>query len=1029
MIRDFFELTELPFDESAKLDKKTVIAQVEKAKKKVASDINHFAKDMVKRDDLLAEMELLNSVYNKDAKGNETYDPQRLEALASQRREDATNQLDLLVRSEILRMGGKKSELHITNERIKNLKKKTGLSEAAIKALYEKYGFSIAAAVKRIEFPKVFVQIQESIIKVKETKDVRYPDLPLLNQITDLYALAAFAFDPEKVSEANVYRSKSNKELIQILESYRKKYATSNDPVRYLLKEAAGRATKSVFDSNEHRNLYDIYLKSLSPEVAEILTVIKLLPEVELRDQTTAMQFVDVLARHLGDSDTALAVYNHAGNLEPPVEPLTAKYTVPCPKCRQMSEFSSYSEATRINKCTNPDCGARLFKICPKCKSFVFADEPRCTNDSCSYIFPNAEQFNINMVRAEDALKSGKIADAREYLTRAKAADPTAVDRIAALERKLAGEEDKLNKPLNNLKILMTQNKYEEAEKYLGEITAKFPNVDLSAEKAEIDQVLKDCWQKYNASQRASKAERIAACAEIIHVCADFGAAVEYLNNNPPEGCERVETTGNDDDETIVVTWQASRDRGVTYYLLRKEGKFCSSSPRDGKLLYKGTDTSYVDKDVVPGTLYCYTVFVVRMNSMSKPSSVLGKLLVGIKKISTLQNAKSVILSWHLPPNCTGATVGYEVLGKKYPLSDHAHESVELINLQYGSPYNIYICANYGTLGSSQASVFTFTPTPVIDEFTITATPNKDGTYSVSWSIKERGIDLQVLSNGRVLKTTRSEAKSCVIELPANSFAKISVNAFSGGNWVPSTNEVVLNTYQPVQIYAATVAEKTSKTPRGIVNTAKVTVKMCDPPDNVAGFYCFVRTKQPGASGAPWVSEKEITASDRIDIATYSEWMEMVKTVPAKEEDAYYVTVYTIFDMNGKEVLSAPARKKITRQLKADIFWSVTKAFFGPTTLTLEMTANYPIIERPALILCSSSQGKNLLSANDASAVLIMNLPARQFDAPQKHVRGSYKIEGISRNERLFLFVADERKNESYAVRWAEGFEGRLRVI
>ena len=317
MIRDFFELTELPFDESEKLDKKTVIAQVEIAKKKVCSDINHYAKDMVKRDDLLAENEILNSVYNKDAKGYETYDSQRLEALAALRREDATKQLNLLIRSEILLMSIKRTKLLITNERIKDLRMKTGLSEATIKELYKKSGFSIVPD-KRFEFPKVFGQIQESITKAKETRDVRYSDLKSLKQITDLYALAAFAFDPDKVNEANVYRSMSNSELIQRLDDYRKKHATSNDPVNYLLREAAGRAIKSVFDSNGHRNMYDIYLKYLSPEVAEILTVIKLLPEAELQDHITETYFVDALARYLGDPDIALAIYyNQVGNREP----------------------------------------------------------------------------------------------------------------------------------------------------------------------------------------------------------------------------------------------------------------------------------------------------------------------------------------------------------------------------------------------------------------------------------------------------------------------------------------------------------------------------------------------------------------------------------------------------------------------------------------------------------------------------------------------------------------------------------------
>lgn len=1028
MIRDFFELTELPFDGSSKLDKKTVIAQIEKARKKVSSDINHFSKDVVKRDELLAEMNVLNSVYNKDTKGNETYDPDKLEELAANRREEANNQLDLLIRSEKLRLAGKGSSLLITNERIKGLKRKIGLTEDAIKALYEKNGFSIAAAGKKIEFPKVFSQIQEFITKVKETTDVRYPDLHLLNQITDLYAFAAFASNPEDVGNVDEYREMKNSELIGIMEEYRKKYATSNDPVRYLLKEAAGRASKNVFDSNEHRNLYDIFLRTQTPEVVEIFTVIKLMPEEELRDQTTAMQFVDTLTRYLGDSDTALAVYNHeAGLNDNPVERMAAKYSVPCPRCRQICDFPSYSDATRSNKC--PDCGSKLFKICPQCNTPVFIDEPRCTNDACNYIFPNAELFNRNIVKAEDAFNNGKIADARKYLTLAKAADSRPNNRVTTLERRIVEEEDKVNKPLNNLRVLMSQNKYEEAKKYLGGIAAKYPYVDLSEQKEEIDNVLNNCWQKYNASQRSSKAERTTACADIVRECADFSAAVEYLNSNPPDASSSIETTSNDEDETILVTWTPSRERGVTYYLLRKEGKYYSSSPRDGKLVYTGNDTSFIDKDVIPGTLYCYTVFVVRMSSVSQPAPALGRLLLSIKKLSSHQSAKSVVFSWQLPPNCIGVSVWYETGGKKYLLAEHAHESAELNNLQYGTVYKVYLVADYGALGKSESVMFPFSPTPIVDEFTIAAAPGKEGSYTISWSIKEKGIDLQILANGQVIGTDRSDSKSCAIRLPENSFAKVSVRAFSGGNWVDSANEITLNTYQPVQIESVALSEKSTKTPRGISSTVQVKVKMSEPPSNTVGFYCFVKTKEPGSSSAPWAAEQDLKGAERIDIETFSEWHEIVKILSTKEEDAYYITVFTVFNMNGKEVISAPARKKVTRPLKADIFWDFSKSLFGPAKLTIEIKANYPIIERPALILCASTTGRNLLSPNDASAIRLGLIKEEKYDDPKKHAIDYYELDlpsGIRRNDRLFLFLRDENKNESYAVRWADGFDGRL---
>ena len=93
------------------------------------------------------------------------------------------------------------------------------------------------------------------------------------------------------------------------------------------------------------------------------------------------------------------------------------------------------------------------------------------------------------------------------------------------------------------------------------------------------------------------------------------------------------------------------------------------------------------------------------------------------------------------------------------------------------------------------------------------------------------------------------------------------------------------------------------------------------------------------------------------------------------------------------------------------------------------MKSNYPIIDRPALILCASSMGRNLLSPDDASAVRISDIPAETYDEAKKYSVDYYDISipnNIRRNERLFLFLRDDSKNESFAVRWAEGFDGRL---
>lgn len=1015
---EIFDVLGISFDPLEKGAKK-IQNEIKKRKEDLGGMLGSMSQEADREavNEKLRLIDKLSGVIIRDGKTTPEY-----AKLGEERKELAVRQLESRIQLE--EFG--RTDLAVTKGKIKAQKLTTRLSAETIEGLYRAHGFEILdgdpmAAMPK--FPTNVEKITNDLALLRKAEDLN-PNAADRTIVYDMYGFVAYLQgEPERAAE---YKSNmSSKDLVRICDEYAVKNSSRQDSLGKLCNALATAAKTYIFNTEANRTAYDQYLLYRSPELTKLFAIIKGALKSDLYDPTFAETCIKRIQEVFGDTDVALAIYNNEAGLKSnPYTRQKASFSVKCGYCGNVADFSSYAGAQRINRC--PHCGKELYKKCKSCGKTILSSLNRCPE--CGFIYASASLLNRYLSYAETALKQGKLEEARDYITRAKGADPTASDRIAPLEKKLEAEENRLTRPLNKLKVLMTQNRYEEAERYLGEITAQFPAINLSAQKAEIEHVLKDCWDKYNSVQRASRGDRIAVCSDIIKVCVDFSAAIEYLNNNPPEPCGGLEASGNDNDETIVVTWQPPRERGVVCCLLRKEGKYYSSSPNDGQLLYKGSETSFVDKNVEPGTLYCYTLFFVRAHSVSKPTAALGKLLLSIKKISTTQSSKSAIISWHLPKNCAYVAAGYKTGGKEYALSDHAHESVELTNLQFGAPYTICLRANYGELGNSAVSKFLFTPTPIIESFNIASSQNKDGTYSVSWSIKDKGIDLQILLNGRVLKTTRSETKSCTVELPQNSFAKISVNAFSGGNWVPSANEITINTYQAVQIYSATVTEKSAKTPKGYVNTAELTIKMCDPPANVTGFYCYVRTKQPGVSGVPWVSENELKESDRIDIETYSEWREIKKTIPAKEEDAYYVTVYTVFDINGRKVVSAPAKKKVARQLKADIYWSVTKGLFGPAKIAIEMRTNFPCYDRPALILCSSLQGRTLLSPDDPSAVKLGLIKETTYEEPKKLFVENYEAElgGVRRNERLFMFVRDEKKNESYAVRWAEGFDGRL---
>jgi len=403
-----------------------------------------------------------------------------------------------------------------------------------------------------------------------------------------------------------------------------------------------------VFNSEANRKSYDLFVLYKGKELTELFDAMHAATPTDLLNPIYAEHCISIISSVFGNSDIALAIYNdQAGLRDDPYIPEKASFSVKCQYCMNISEFTSFSEAVKSNRCKH--FGKELYKTCPNpdCKKPVLASTTRCPE--CGFVFANLGLFTKYYSQAEEALRQARLSDARDMLIRAKAANPKATDSISALDKKITEEERKLSEPLNKLKILISQRKYEEASRFLGTVVARFPNVNLTDQKKEIDSVLNSCMQKYASIQGQSKTIAVNTCVAILTQCADYSAAINFLRNNPPEACQKVSAMPNDIDQSIVVNWQPSREYGVTYCLIRKEGKYLSSGLTDGVLLYQGSETSFIDKNVTPGTVYCYTLLYQRMESISQPNGVLSCLLLGIKNIRYEQSAKGLSLFWHLP--------------------------------------------------------------------------------------------------------------------------------------------------------------------------------------------------------------------------------------------------------------------------------------------------------------------------------------------------------------------------------------------
>jgi predicted RNA-binding Zn-ribbon protein involved in translation (DUF1610 family) len=862
----------------------------------------------------------------------------------------------------------------ITNGTIRIHRQKTKLSKENVEDVFRNAGFTITEIdpLKAMpKFPTNADKTYNELEALRKSKDPN-PNGADLTLATDLYAFAAYlAGEPEN---AAAYRNKSTPELAGLLDGFAKKFANLNDNLGKLRASLATAGKTYVFNSEDNRHAYEAYLKYKTPSLTRLFSSMRRVSKADLLDPKFAEECIKQISAIFGNYDVSLAIYNkEAGLKDEPYIPAKAVFHVKCHHCLNLSEFDDVTEAQRVNKCTH--CGKPLYKRCKKCHKNVLVSLDKCPE--CAFVFANAAMFAKYFADAEQALLISDFESARGFLFKAQSADPSEKIRTDELAARIY-----------------------------------FANA-----------------MKLPPSKQADE------CLAILQYCVDFKPAISFLQSTPPEPCGNFSAGLDSSAGHVNISWSCSSEQGVSYRLIRKQGKEIPANEMDGEVLADNTkDTAYRDKTIAPGQWYSYAVFAVRYGVFS---SVAGKtivLLADVTDVHAEQMNTTVRLTWNAPKNSTGVTIRRTEGGRETVLTNNAHGSFEDAGVRYGVAYSYKLCANYTDLSSSQGVTVVITPMLKIGSFTITAKQLKENTYKVSWNINQKGIDLRVLVDEKQVRTLKSDAGNCDLELPAGGFHTITVLAYSGGNWLRSDNSPQVNTYSPCSIDKASSYFHEDAIV-GLQESAyqiELHLKISGViPPVVAGFYYAVRT---GASQNRWSANGEIgVASDihRIGVAAYQKSGEILHTETAREEEAYYVSLFTIYNMGGKEIVSSPKPCRFDRPLIADLFWKVSKSLLGDLKLSINISGNRPLLRAPELVLCACADNQHLLSHNDPKAARLLSIPAEELRTPQKTYSKSYDVKtDLSvkqlKGTKFFLFETVSVPGENFILRWLKGFIGKI---
>ena len=1020
-------MTGLPFDPPASTQK-SIAAAIEAKRKEINTELGAGGIQQLRRDELNSALAFLSEAEKAILPGGKLNG------------EEYVRLSDKRIVAEIAKLKStaalmKQSGTRIvTDGAVRTQKKQTQLSKERIEQAFKDAGIEIKRVEplsKVLKFPNNAQKTYDSIEALGKRRLLNGTEL---SGITDLYSLAAFLCG--EAENAALFREKSTSELKAAFDSLAIRFAGgAGDKITDLYKDIIAAGKSFVFNSEDNRKAYDNFLLYKKPELVSLFATMKGVPRQGLREPKLAEDCIRKISSVFGDYDIALAIYNKEAGLEDdPYSPEKAIFHVKCSHCQNLSEFSDLSGAQKANKCSH--CGKPLYKQCGKCRKSALASLDKCPE--CGFVFAGAAMFAKFFAAAEQALRCSDFGEARSSLLKAQAADPGEKARCAQLEARITADEKKYEKPVNDLRRLIADRRYQKASEALAATIAGYPGLNVAAFESQIGSALKRAGDAFAAAKGLPPAGRADSCLEILHECADFGPAIDLLRATPPRPCTGFAVGLDSAGCCANISWSRSPEQGVTYRVVRKQGKDVPANEMDGETLLDGaTGTSYKDSGIQPGRYCSYAAFAIRYGVFSPAVGKTVVMLADVTEARCEQFGTTVRITWNNPRNCAGVTIVRTSGGSCATLTDSANGSFEDKGVKFGVAYSYSLRANYTGFPPSGGVDVIIMPMVKIDSFSISGEQLKGNSYRVAWDIKPNAIDLRVLVDEKQVRELKSDARCCDVPLAPDGFRTISVLAYSGGAWLRSSNSLQVDTYTQCAIdkQGSRLLEDAIAGPNGPTYGISLHLKVGAPiPNGVIGFYYAVRTKPSLNEKAPWADKYEVgTAHDihRISLPAYQIEGGINYSERAREEASYYVSLFTIYGFGGREIVSSPSMCQFSRPLTAELFWKISKSMLGGLKLTIEIAANRPFERVPELVLCACPDGRQLLSAGDPKGIRLKSIPESWDGAARRTYGNTYDLgPGLSAKQakglKLFLFEAAPLPNENFTLRWSRGFTGKV---
>jgi hypothetical protein len=1025
---DLFDLLGLPFYPPEKNAKK-VFKAIENIKKEL-NGLLGIETQQLKREELNKKLVFLDSISSTifDNDGNLTHNYQ---TYCDKKLNDEIKKL-----SDIASLLKNVDSNSVTSGTINIYHQTSKLSKDNVKNVFINHGFTINEIDPFRHFPKFPVRAEEIYSELEALRNIKDPNPngPDVTLVCDLYAFVAYlGAEPEN---CNQYRLKSTNELFLLLESSSKRLSVRNDELGKLCASLATASKTYVFDSEENRESYDKFLKFKSPYLIELFSKIKKIPRENLLDIKLAEGCIKEISNIFYDYNISLAIYNKvAGLKDNPYIPVKPRFFVKCGSCQSLCEFENENEAKTNDKCKN--CGNSLYKKCGNCNESVISLLEKCPK--CGYIFNSSGLFDKYIQLAEQAFKSNDIDTANFYIIQAKYVTPNDKKALDDLINRINYVETENNLLKDNIEKLIKDKKFQLARKTITDIKNEYSGIDLSYLDSKINDALSHAQNIFDESKTLSPSEQANKCVLILRDCIDFEPANTFLETTPPKSCDNFSINLDEYGYQVNISWSHSSEIGVTYRLVRKIGEEFPTSKNDGIVIIDNfEDTMYKDTDVNSGETYSYAVFAIRLGNFSKGKGGTVSILSEVTNFTVTQIDQTVRLTWITPKNSMGVSIFRSDGQNKLLLATNSYDCFDDTDVKFGLSYSYKLCVNYPNLPQSQGVYTFFSPNYPLQPFTIFSKPITGNLYTFSHDIEQKNINVRALVDNEVVREFRSNLGNIDLTLPIGGVHTIYFSAFSIDKWIHSSNIISINTSVSCSINANSsyIHEYKFFELSKVNNVIEFHLKINESiPANVIGFYYAIRSD---ISDNCWVEEEDVyNAQDiyKIPIKSYYQKNEMYHYLIANEESFYYISLFTVYNIAGKEFVSSPTRFQYERVIDIDLIWELKLCDKNSIRLILDFSGNRPFSQIPTLALCACSQDKFLKDNNDPHICFRKYIKVDNLKYPQKNYNTCYLLSSnFSKRElkrlKFFLFPVYELTSSNRikcTTRWATKFSGSIR--